>query len=168
MTPAHMARREADREDIMREAVALKRRVSFAVPGTADLVVCGVRANGYWSFYLDPDRVYQFDDQFRLRRAYVAGHLYRTQGDTLARMHRERSEAETVLQRVDLNSVELVAFLNEADFALARLLSQIQSGEARVVESIPRDADVLSELRSALERLVGSNLDLSPAIAGKR
>lgn len=162
-----MPRREADREDIMREAVALKRRVSLTVPGRADPVVCGVRSNGYWSFYLDPDEVYQFDDELRLRRAYVAGHLYRTQGTTLARMHRERNETETVLERVDLNQGELDEFLKVSRTALSQLLNQLNSRDTQVIETLPASADVYHELCSALEQLTARTIELAPAI-GRR
>lgn len=163
-----MARREADREDIMREAIALRRRVSLAIPGSAEPVVCGVRADGRWSFYLDPDRVYQFDNELRLRRAYVAGFLYRTQGTTLARMHRERSDTETVLVRKDLNCQELLEFLQDARLSLQDHLCALNSESVQVIETIPRDADVQSELSSTLERLLSQPIELAPAIKARR
>ena len=162
-----MPRHEADREDIMREAVALRRRVSLVVPGADEPIVCGVRANGYWSFYLDSDPLYQFDDEFRLRRAFVDGQLYRTQGTTLARMHRERSDAETVLVRVDLSPAELAAFLTEAQSALSQLLYHLKTGDGQVIETIPSEADVMHEAQSALESLVGRAIELAPAGAGR-
>jgi hypothetical protein len=159
-----MARREADREDIMQEARALRRRVSLSVPRAEEPVVCGVRANGYWSFYLDPDCVYQVDDKLQLRRAFVAGHLYRSQGTTLARMYRERSETETALMRTDLEVTEVSSFLEQMRSSLERLLSLLQSGEARVVETIPQDADVRGELQTALAQLLSRPVRLAPAI----
>ncbi len=163
-----MARREADREDIMREALALRRRVSLSVPGSDESVVCGVRANGCWSFYLDPDQVYQVDDELRLRRAYVEGFLYRTQGTTLARLHRDRSDVETTLVRTDLTPVELAQFLAQTASELQQLLNLLQTGEAQVIETIPSDADVRGELQATLSRLLSAPIVLAPAINPRR
>jgi hypothetical protein len=159
-----MARHEADREDIMREALALRRRVAIAVPGYDEPFVCGVRSNGSWSFYLDPDRVYQVDKQLRLRRAFVEGFLYRTQGATLARMHRERSDTETKLVRKDLSTNELNSFLDDMRSHLQRLLDFLQADQARVIEVIPPEADVAGELQRTLEKLLSGPIKLAPAI----
>ncbi len=163
-----MARHEADREDIMREAIALRRRIAIELPGVDEPIVCGVRNTGSWSFYLDPNRVYQFDEELHLRRAYVTGFLYRTQGTTLARMHRERSETETTLVRSDLATDELAAFMDEMQICLTQLLDQLQSSDMRVVETIPADADVLVELRDTLDRILDKPMEFAPAIKTRR
>jgi hypothetical protein len=162
-----VARREADREDIMREALALRRRIALAAPNAADPIVCGVRANGYWSFYLHPDRVYQVDDELRLRRAFVAGCLYRTQGSTLARMQRERSETQTALLRTDLTPPELASFLESMRGGLADLLGLLQSADIRVLETIPPEADMRNELEATLTKLLSRPLRLAPAIKAR-
>lgn len=163
-----MARYEADREDIMREAIALRRRIAIKVPGVEDPIVCGVRSTGRWSFYLDPNRVYQFDEKLRLRRAYLACFLYRTQGTTLARMDRERTDTETTLVRNDLDAEELASVLAEMRTCLANLLDQLQSETYRVIESIPSGSNVLGELRQALEQLLSKPMELAPAINTRR
>jgi hypothetical protein len=129
--------------------------------------VCGVRANGYWSFYLDPERVYQFDDHFRLRRAFVDGDLFRSQGRTLARMHRERSDSETALLRSDLAAFELTEYLSEMRRRLAELRDHLASGKVRILDVIPAEADVLAEVRAALESILDVPLVLAPAFKGK-
>jgi hypothetical protein len=85
-----MARTEADREDLMAEAVALVRRVELALPGQDEPLVCGFRRDGSFSVYVGQDPVFHFDSRLRLRRAYRGGKLYRTQGDTLAELTRVR------------------------------------------------------------------------------
>jgi hypothetical protein len=74
-----MSRNESDREDLMAEATALRRRVQLQVPGEALSIIAGFRDEGRVSIYFGPDPVYHFDEQGRLRRAFVAGRLYRTQ-----------------------------------------------------------------------------------------
>ena len=83
-----MARQEVDREDLIAEAVALRRRIELALPGCDNPVVAGYRSTGALSLYFGADPVYQFDERGRLRRAFVGGHLYRTQGTTLAELTR--------------------------------------------------------------------------------
>ncbi len=163
-----MARHEADREDIMREAIALRRRIAIELPGVDEPIVCGVRNTGSWSFYLDPNRVYQFDEELRLRRAYVTGFLYRTQGTTLARMHRERSETETTLVRNDLDPEELAAFLAEMRTCFATFLNQLHSEACRVIESIPDDGNVQDELHAVLEQMLNKPIELASAIKARR
>src|SRR5262245_19900425 len=106
-----MSRHEADREDLMAEATALARRVKLSVPGEVERVVAGFRATGRLSIYFGGEPVYHFDAEGRLRRAFVNGLLYRTQGTTLARLRRERSAEVTELRRRDLSPTELRQFL---------------------------------------------------------
>src|SRR5580765_5795621 len=107
-----MARREADREDLMAEASALRQRAELVLDGYAEPIVAGVRANGHLSVYFGDDPVYQFDAAGNLRRAFVGGDLYRTQGHTLARLNRTRTDLAVELGRRDLDPAELERFLS--------------------------------------------------------
>ena len=97
-----MARNESDREDLMREAVALVRRVECETGNENDSVISGFRKCGSLSLYFGPDPVYHFDDSARLRRAFGEGFLYRTQGTTLARIIHEqpRISRKSLVQRL--------------------------------------------------------------------
>jgi hypothetical protein len=165
-----MARHESDREDLMREATALIRRAELSYPGRSenDPVITGFRRDQSLAVYFGADPVYQFDDQHRLRRAFVSGHLYRTQGQTLARLTREHRRDETVLHRHDLNADELQAFLQSAKNQLTELHRAIASNAARVLATIPADGDLLPELEAFLAEVLRQELPLAPAIAGKR
>jgi hypothetical protein len=122
-----MARDESDREDLMREAVALKRRMEIETnatatpPGDGDVatgasktepIVLGFRdATGWFSIYFGQDPVYTWDDEGRLRRAYEQGCLFRTQGTTLARLERRRGSSFVELVRHDLDAAECAGFV---------------------------------------------------------
>lgn len=165
-----MSQKESDREDLMREATALIRRAELALPDRPmeDPVIAGFRRDGSLAIYFGADPVYQFDDKHRLRRAYVAGHLYRTQGDTLARLTRERSPQETLLQRHDLTPDELETFLTAARNHLAKLHAAIGSNAVQVIAQIPTDENLLEEIEPFLTEALRENIALAPAFPGKR
>jgi hypothetical protein len=163
-----MAREESDREDLLREAVALVRRVELSFPDRIDPVFVGFKRTNGLSVYFGPDPVYQFDERGRLRRAYVAGLLYRTQGSTLARLSRERSERETVLVRTDLSPAELTEFLQAMQDQLAWLAAAIAARAYAKKEQIPPDPNLDPELVSALEVCLAADPPLAPAFPGRR
>ena len=97
-----MARQESDRDDLMGEATALVRRAEWKPLSGVEAVVTGFRRDGSMSLYFGADPVYHFDETGRLKRAFLAGRLYRTQGTTLAELTRRREKTETHLIRRDL------------------------------------------------------------------
>src|SRR5262245_3342321 len=106
-----MSRHESDREDLMAEATALRERIALQLGGETEHVVLGFRDNGGWSLYFGSDPVFHFDAAGGLRRAFVDGELYRSQGTTLARLTRTRTDREVQLVRHDLSQGELEEFL---------------------------------------------------------
>jgi hypothetical protein len=160
-----VARIELDREDLMRDAAALRQRVELLVDGFSEPVFAGFKSNGSLSVYIGQDPVYQFDRDGRLRRAYAAGLLYRTQGTTLATLRRERTETETVLVRRDLSVAQCEAFLAEMRDTLGSLLESLQSGRFTVQAMIPETGGVLFELKESLVSiLANSEAGLAPRI----
>lgn len=145
-----MARHEADREDLMREATALRERVEMTVSGEPESVVAGFRSDGRLSLYFGPDPAYHFDSAGRLRRAFCAGELYRSQGTTLARLQRQRSDAATTLERHDLTAVELAQFVTEMRERLEGLRRALEQQAIQVLRVVPADGDILNQLRTAL------------------
>jgi len=165
-----MAREESDREDLMREATALVRRAELDFPERDDqeTVIVGFRRDGRLAVYFGPDPVYQFDEFHRLRRAYAGGFLYRTQGETLARLTRKRTETETQLIRRDLDADELAGFRQTAKSRLSPLEKAIAGKTVRVVSQVPAEGDLLGDLGQALRTILDQNLPLAPAFPGKR
>src|SRR5262245_20290969 len=137
-----MARHETDREDLMAEATALRQRVELELPGVADHVVAGFRDSGVCSIYFGADPVFHFDADGALRRAFVAGDLYRSQGNTLARLTRTRADREVHLVRHDLDPAELAGFIAAMRSQLERLQDVLANDSARVVQEVPAESDL--------------------------
>lgn len=168
-----MARVESDREDLMAEAVALVRRVELRLPGRDETVVAGFRANGWLSVYFGPHPMYQFDERGRLRRAFLDGLLYRTQGTTLAQLRRERTEVETTLLRRDLTESELAEFRSAMLRAVVSLREPLREPllerQAVLLRQTPVEDDrLLDDLAMGLDRVLKSPEFLAPSIPGKR
>jgi hypothetical protein len=164
-----MARHETDREDLLAEATALRRRVELRVPGEPGPIVAGERDDGSWSVYFEGDPVYHFDAANRLRRAFVGGALFRTQGTTLARLTRNRTPAATELLRADLTAADLAELLETARNRCETLCCHLASDGVEVLRQVPiGDETLLIELRQRIAEWFASGLALAPAIRGKR
>ena len=163
-----MARMESDREDLMAEAVAMPRRVEVTILGEQSPIVTGFRANGWLSIYLGPERMYQFDECGRLRRAFVNGLLFRTQGATLAQLHRQRTDTETILLRRDLSHSELAEFRLAMLGHVAAFHTRLTQREVVIVRQVPLEDDsLLNDLAAALDRALNASEFLAPPIPGK-
>lgn len=162
-----MARSEGDREDLMEEATALVRRAELRAVGFAEPIVTGFRRDGGLSVYFGADPAYHLDPVGRLKRAYRDGRLFRTQGDTLAELMRERTATETVLRRRDLTGPECGAFVDEMRELLGRLCLQVDRGEATVLRQVPsEDPALISGLADALRRVSRLEESSAPHLAG--
>lgn len=163
-----MSRIETDREDLMREATALRIRAEFQIPGREETIIAGCRDNGWWSIYFGPAPCYHFDAEGRLRRGYVGGRLYRTQETTLAELERVRSDAATRLLRRDLQPEELDAFLNDMRDQLTNLETALRSGTAILLQAVPFEANVAGPLTRFLADMLNAPPALAPPIKTRR
>jgi hypothetical protein len=161
-----MARNESDREDLIREATAMRNRIEWQIPGESEPVFAGVRSDGNLSVYFGQDPVFQFTPSGQLRRAYAEGFLYRTQGATLARLNRERSPDQTVLARCDLNIEELSQFLARMDDQLTRLSESIADGSAIQLRSVSEGE--AADYQSLIELAIHASPRLAPAMQTRR
>lgn len=161
-----MARHEEDREDLIREATALNPRVEWQVAGEPGIVFAGLKRNGALSIYFEQDPVYQFDPAGRLRRAFVGNYLYRSDGHSLARLHRERTDAETTLVRYDLTTEELAAFQQQMRDRLLTLQQRLQNGETTELRRVT-EAD-LPDFARLLTTAIERASEIAPAIAPAR
>ena len=159
-----MARHESEREDLLREAAALRERVELELPGGGATVVAGFRDSGALSVYFGGDTAIHFDESRRVRRAFCDGLLYRSQGQTLAQLTRVRTEAATELRRHDLLPDELHAFLERLRCSLQSLVDALQAGTARCVASVPPQSDLRPRLLAFLQAAIEPGLQLSPPI----
>ncbi len=159
-----MARHEEDREDLIREAVALPDRVELFVVGFDQPITIGFRPNSAMSIFVGQDRVYQYDPDGRLRRAFVGGLLYRSHHETLAMLQRERTETQTVLLRTDLRDAELAAFRETMHRLLNLLHQKLTASEYEALRCVPESAEHISRILAALDTVRLADPWLSPAI----
>lgn len=163
-----MARNESDREDLIHEAAGLPDRAEWNVPSQSEPVITGIKRNGSLCLYLGADPVYQFDPEGRLRRAFVDGFLYRTQGSTLARIHRERTETESTLVRHDLDAEELDVFLQTMRATLRTLRDELADGEASLLRSVEKAPVAgLPDFSQLIDEALETMPTLAPAIPGR-
>lgn len=160
-----MARVEADRDDLMREAIALVRRIELQAPGETQPIVVGFRTSQWLSLYFGQDLMYQFDELGRLRRAFEEGFLYRSEGTCLAKLQRQRSVGETTLVRRDLQGDALVSFRERTLAKIGWLCQVLGTGEIAVTRQIPaEDVSLMADIEHALTDILKSADFLAPAI----
>ena len=159
-----MAQHEVDREDLMREAVALPDRVELSVNGFESLITIGFRSNSAMSIFIGQDPVYQFDPEGRLRRAFVDGLLYRSQHTTLAMLKRERTDTQTLLLRTDIADDALQSFRGTMLFSLQILEQQLNSADFTIRRSVPDAISHITRIQSTLASIRLAESWLSPTI----
>ncbi|WP_010584264.1 hypothetical protein [Schlesneria paludicola] len=166
---------EHGREDVMREAVSLTQRVELRFPGREDPVVLGFNDLGWLFVYPGRDAMYRFDDQGRLRRAYVEGLLYRTSGQTLAELTRQHEpitsdsdiRSQTILVRRDLTVDELDVFRMHTLELIEALHRSVH--DATVIRQVPDDRSTGREqFAQGLKRVLDAKSFLAPAIVRRK
>ena len=150
----------------MREAVALPRRVQLQIDGHDDPVIAGFFRDDRLAIYFGGDPVFQFDVDGRLRRAFVNGRLYRTQGSTLAELSRIRTADSTELSRRDLSSAELEAFLREMENHLRALRQSISLQPPAVLRQVSVEGDILPLLAQRLDLILSTRVHWPPRSTG--
>lgn len=164
-----MARNEADHEDLMRDAVSLVKRVECQSSASNSPCLVGLNEFSWLFVYLGADPMYRFDDHGRLRRAFVDGQLFRTEGATLAMLQRPKRSDEdlgfnrSILVRRDLSSAELDAFR----VRMLRELNELNSGlvSGAILRQSPVDLpSLVDEIQSAVTKVINSPEFLAPAL----
>tara|TARA_R110002095_G_scaffold123815_2_gene107566 strand:- start:205 stop:765 length:561 start_codon:yes stop_codon:yes gene_type:complete len=166
-----MALHEQDREDLMREATTFFPRAELQVDHESLPVFWGQKKSGHFSFYFGSDPVYQFDQCACLRRAFIDGQLYRTQGNTLARLTRERNFAETVLNRDDLTRTELNSLLETMENCFQKLEFAFSKQESvRVLRFLADSSEneVRALIQTQVKLVLQHSNQLAARIPGKR
>lgn len=148
-----MAREESDREDLLREAVALVERVELRVADGPENVTAGYRDNGSLSLFFGPDPVWQFNAAGELRRGYLAGKLLKADGGRLVEMTRERTAESTRLLSRPLTTDEQNAVLRDALRRIGELHAALVAGTWELVGQVPKERDVAARLLRSLATL---------------
>ncbi len=163
-----MARNESDREDMMAEAVSLVRRIECRSELFSEPIIAGFNLQGWMFLYIGSDPMYRFDEQGRLRRAFVDGRLYRTQGQTLAVLDRQRTfdagePVETNLVRQDLSAGELTAFRLRMYSQLNLVSECLRIGA--ITRQYPAEMHgITDEVESRIRLVLSTSEFLAPAI----
>ena len=166
-----MALNEQDREDLMREAIAFYPRAELQVDHELLPVFWGQKENGHYSFYFGGDPVYQFDQDGYLRRAYIDGFLYRTQGDRLAQLNRERNSNESILKRRDLTITETAVLLEEMSNRFQKLGSAFSKhNEIQFLQFLAdtSNRELQTLIQTQVRQVLQHSNQLATRIRGKR
>jgi len=163
-----MARQESDRDDLYEELKSALVRWELRIPDLSLPVIAGIRDAGRWSIYFGPDPVFHFDADGRLLRAYAQGNLFRTQGQTLARLRRLRTEHTSELLRHDLTAGELVLFLAQVQAALEPVQQSLAAGNYEILRSLPQTASPADVLLPCLQAALPAEQPLAPAYRTRR
>lgn len=157
-----MARNESDREDLFREATALRRRLELRWKDTEILI--GTRAGNRLSLFWGPDFSLGFNADHELRRAFENGVLYRAQsGRHWVRLKRSRESGGAELVASILSNEETEELLRGWCHRLAALVRAWQQGECERLRAHPaeEEAAVELELRRRAEQLVAKPLRIA-------
>jgi hypothetical protein len=156
-----MAHEEHEREDLLREATALVERVELAIAGRSEPVVLGRRDNAAGSLYLTPERVYHFNPQGELRRAFIDARLYKAERHILVELTRRRTREEVQLIRRDLSPQETEQLTADFCQAACEIVEKIDSGQYEILGQVPANEDVTATMLDWLKRLLEQPLRIA-------
>ncbi|MDZ4820974.1 MAG: hypothetical protein SGJ20_18570 [Planctomycetota bacterium] len=147
-----MARKEADREDLLRDAVAFKDRALFSVPGMQGEIFVGLRDDNAGSIYVGADPVYHFNAQQQLRRAFVDGLLYKAEQGKLVVMERQRSAEATILESRQLSVEEAKQFVQRMQSLLVQICAALLSSSVTLIGQVTAE-QTANRGETAMERI---------------
>ncbi len=148
-----MARHEQDREDWMREATALVRRVEVHLPDYDAPCVIGFRRGGEGSVFVGADPVFQFNACGEIRRGYWNGRPLKAEFGRLVQLERRRTETESLLVRHELTDSQQSEFLQLARKVLRLLQRDLLGDDLNIVKRFPSDFDAAGDLTNWLGSL---------------
>ncbi|MCA9154009.1 MAG: hypothetical protein KDA38_04450 [Planctomycetales bacterium] len=150
-----MARHESDREDLLREATALVRRIELRFADLTESIVVGFRRDGAASFFFGFDPVFQFRATGELRRAFRDGLLIKADSGRLVALRRSRTEHESLLLSRELPPDETQALLDDLCNRLNHLHRALVAAEYEIVGQAPHDEPLVEAVLAEVQRLLG-------------
>ncbi len=162
-----MNRTEADKEDLMVVATGLVERAEYDCEN--EPITVGFRRDGCLSVYFNQEQFYQFDADALLRRAWENGFLYRSQGDTLAELNRQRTTQRTVLQRRDLTAEELLDFRRRMVDRIKAFIDVLQTTDVQPLREVTTNQNFRERILVTLQQVLQNDTNfLSKAIRGRK
>lgn len=155
-----MAREEHQREDLMRDARAMVRRAEIELPPLPSLVM-GKHPTGAASFFFGEDPVFHINSRGQLRRAYVAGRLYKAEGGELIEMERVRTPGQVELRSHTLSPSEREAFTTNVGHRLTDVVAHVDRGAYTLVAEVPAQSDVVDEIVAWLRPFLAGPLEIA-------
>lgn len=145
-----MSRHEQQREDLLREATALVERIELKIASHTEPIFIGFRPDAAASFYFGQDRVYHFNAAGQLRRAYLAGQLYKAHQTRLIALDRRRTTTETVLLSQAQSPDQTAAILANLQSLLTELKRALASDAYTITGQVPAAANIIPRIQSWL------------------
>jgi hypothetical protein len=148
-----MARHEADREDLLREATALVDRVEWILPDREDPVVLGFRRDGSGSVYFGADPALHFNAAGELRRSFYEGLLVKAERGRLVALTRQRSPQQVELLRDVWDDERTGRFLARTQELLETLHRALHAGACRETGRVTEDDEFDGRVERWLDSL---------------
>ena len=148
-----MSRIELDRENLLRDAVALPDRLELEIDGLEVPIFAGFRSAGGFSLYFGTDFVLHFNAANELRRAYIDGTVVKARNRSLIAMQRRREDRELVLESLPLSAEQVVEFQEHARAKLEWLRGSIRDSKFRILGQVPPHASVIERLSQKIAEL---------------
>jgi hypothetical protein len=151
-----VAREVHEREDLLRDATALKPRILLRLKSGEPVkeIFAGFRGEGALSLYFDTEPVYHFNSCSELRRAFVDDRLIKAARGKLVAMQPQRGPHSTELLSHELSPEEQRQFgrvlLEHLDLLRTALLTDAYELVGQVPaegDGLPRLVDWLAEFR---------------------
>lgn len=159
-----MAREEADREDLLREATALVERVELldtSHDAERHTITVGFRRDGSVAYFFDADPVYQFNSRRELRRAYRHGKLLKAEQGRLIELTRTRTPDETTLERRDLSDDETGTLLDEMRLRVTAFVAHWLRNGYSLVGQVPSGTDVMKRVIDETEAILRDEIKIA-------
>jgi hypothetical protein len=159
-----MAREIHEREDLLRDAVALEPRVALRVmiDGQPCVVFVGFRGESL-SLYFEGDPVYHFNAAGELR-PFVADQLVTVERRQLVFMKRQPRENETALERQPHDAAAAQRVLAGLQRRLEQLRVAIANDQYEVVGEAPSSGQALPRLTAWLDAHPSTKIAASPRV----
>jgi hypothetical protein len=160
-----MAREPHEREDLLRDAVALVPRVMLRLQldGRAIDLFAGFRGDSL-SLYFGDDPVYHFNAVGELRRAFVDNRLIKAEKGRLVSLSRKQGDLETVLERQPRSDQSDRDFLAVLHQLLQDADAEITAGRVEVIGEIPKDGNAAVRLHAWLAHHPQPKIAASPRV----
>jgi hypothetical protein len=160
-----MAREIHEREDLLRDAVALVPRVliQVALNGRRCEVFAGFRGDSL-SLYFGGDPVYHFNADGELRRAYLADQLVKAEQGQLVTLNRQRAVKEVLLERQTADPAAAQAIVDQMHCRLAELRSAMAAQQFECVGEAPTKGEALPRLVAWLDDHPEAKIAASPRV----